>query len=137
MNMNSQRPHFPPSRDVSRELSAKYRGQSLRYLENAWSLLRQGETDKASELLWGSMVEATKAVAACKEVELRGHRQVLHYARGIARGLGDVQVLHAVHTANSLHFNFYEVDLGPGEVWPLADEVRWVVVRFLSTLPQS
>lgn len=122
---------------MGRTEQRKYRAQSIRYLENAWRLLGQGELDKASELLWGSMAEAVKAIAAGKDVVLRSHRQVLHYGQGLAKLQEDGALRHALHTANSLHFNYYEVDLGPREVWPLAEEVRAAVAKLLAELPDN
>ena len=122
---------------MGREEQQRYRTQSLRYLENAWRFLKEGEADKAGEFLWGSMAEAIMAAAAGKDVKLVNHRQVLHYGRSIAKEHQDERLLHALHTANSLHGNFYEVSLGPEDMWPQAEEVRATLDRLLGLLPTS
>jgi len=109
----------------------KYVEQSLRYLENGLISLNQGDCDKASEFLWGSVAEAVKAVAANKGIELKTHGELWNFARELAKELDDPKVYEAFRTASYLHTNFYEVELGPEEVLAAFDPIRAVVGQLL------
>ena len=93
--------------------------------------LNQGDYDKASEFLWGSVAEAVKAVAASKGIELRIHREPWNFTRELAKELGDTRVYEVFRTASYLHTNFYEVELGPEDVLAAFDSIRTVVGQLL------
>ncbi|GAH82404.1 unnamed protein product, partial [marine sediment metagenome] len=110
-----------------REVLEKYKAQSVHYLENAYKSIDAGDSEKASEFLWGSMAEAIKAVAATKGVTFRGHRQLWDYAESLSKELDDKSIFDSFLHANSLHSNFYESELELKDVIRIADEVRMTV----------
>ena len=112
----------------------KYKRQCLHYLENAFKFIDAGDSEKASEFLWGSMAEAIKAVAASKGITFRGHRQLWDYTEGLARELKDNSIFDSFHHANSLHSNFYESELELKDVIRVAEEVRMTVGKLLSLI---
>ena len=67
----------------------RYRSQSQHYHENALKFLQEGEVQKSAELLWGSVAEALKALAASGGRELRSHRDIWDYAKELSRELND------------------------------------------------
>ena len=69
-----------PEDTPSRGPLKTYVFRSAEYLHNAYVSLDQEELEKASELLWGSMALAVKAVAALREIELRSHAAIWEYA---------------------------------------------------------
>ena len=115
----------------------KYASQSLRYLQNASKSIDDGNSDKASEFLWGSMAQALKAVAANNGIFLRGHRQIWNYAESLTKELEDKSIYSAFLHANSLHTNFYESELELKDVRMMAEGVRIAVDKLLSLIPKE
>ena len=120
--------------DTKRKLQG-FAGRSRHYFENALSFLRDGEVEKSSELLWGSMAEAVKAVAMVKERAIRSHGELRRYAAELAKELNDEMLYDAFMHANSLHSNFYESHLTAQEVEILAGRVRGAVRKLLDLIP--
>ena len=58
----------------------RYRGQSLRLLQDAMDEIRQGRWDRCEELLWGSLTLAVKGVALGRRRELDGLKAVEDFA---------------------------------------------------------
>lgn len=58
----------------------RYRGQSLRLLQDAMEEIRGGRWDRCEELLWGSLTLAVKGVALGRGRELDGLKAVEEYA---------------------------------------------------------
>jgi len=58
----------------------RYRGQSLRLLQDAMDQIRGGRWDRCEELLWGSLTLAVKGVALGRGHELDGLKAVEEYA---------------------------------------------------------
>ena len=58
----------------------RYRGQSLRLLQDAMDEIRQGRWDRCEELLWGSLTLAVKGVALGHGRELDGLKAVEEFA---------------------------------------------------------
>ena len=58
----------------------RYRGQSLRLLQDAMDEIRQGRWDRCEELLWGSLTLAVKGVALGRGRELDGLKAVEDFA---------------------------------------------------------
>jgi len=61
----------------------RYRGQSLRLLQDAIEEIRGGRWDRCEELLWGSLTLAVKGVALGRGRELEGLKAVEEYAKEI------------------------------------------------------
>lgn len=115
----------------------KHRAQSIRYLENAYKFIDAGDTEKASEFLWGSMAQALKAVAATKEVTLKSHSLLRDYAAQLSKELSDKSIYDYFLHAESLHSNFYESTLELKDVVRIADDVRMTVGNLLSRIPEE
>ena len=114
----------------------KYALQSLNYLRNASKSIDVGDSEKASEFLWGSMTQAIKAVVAAKGVTFRKHRLLWEYAESLAKELEDKSIYDSFVHAYSLHSNFYESDLELKDVRRLAADVRIAVGKLLSRIPK-
>jgi hypothetical protein len=115
----------------------KHERQSIHYLENAFKSLEVGNSEKASEFLWGSMTQALKAVAASKEIRLKSHRQIWDYARELSKSLNDKDIFDTFLHANSLHSNFYESELTVEDVATIADGIKSTVAKLLELIPKS
>ena len=61
----------------------RYRGQSLRFLQDAMDQIRTARWDRCEELLWGSLTLAVKGVALSQGQELDGLKAVEDYAHGL------------------------------------------------------
>ena len=115
----------------------KYARQSLTYLRNASKFVDAGDSEKASEFLWGSMAQAIKAVAAAKGVTFRKHRLLWEYAETLANELEDKSIYDSFLHAYSLHSNFYESDLELKDVRRIAEDVKVAVGKLLSRIPKG
>jgi len=119
------------------EQSRKYKAQSIHYIENAINCVGTGDSQKASEFLWGSVAEALKAVAAVKGIELRGHKFIRDYARELAKDRKDATIFDVFIKAESLHRNFYELGTELEEVYILSGEVRVLVDKLFRLIPEE
>ena len=63
----------------------RYRGQSLRLLQDAMEEIRVGRWDRCEELLWGSLTQAGKGVALGRGRELNGPKAVEDYAQKLGQ----------------------------------------------------
>ena len=63
----------------------RYRGQSLRLLQEAIEEIRAGRWERCEELLWGSLTQAVKGVALGRARELDGPKAVEDYARELGK----------------------------------------------------
>ena len=115
----------------------KYSSQSLHYLKNASQSIDAGNSDKASEFLWGSMAQALKAVAASKEIFLRNHGQIWNYTETLAKEIEDKSIYDAFLHANFLHTNFYESELELKDVRRIAEDIRVAVGKLLNLVPKE
>jgi hypothetical protein len=115
----------------------RYRSQSEHYYENALRFLQEGEVQKSAELLWGSVAEALKALAASGGRELRSHRDIWEYARELSRERNDESIFDGFRAANSLHSDFYEGGLTLADVTLTWEEkIRPVLLKLVSLLPE-
>ena len=115
----------------------KYAGQSLHYLKNASNFIDAGDSEKASEFLWGSMAEALKALALSRGIPLKNHRKIWDYAESLPKELGGKSIYDAFLHANFLHTNFYESELTLKDVRRMAEDIRVAVGRLLSFIPRE
>jgi len=115
----------------------KYASQSLRYLRNASKFIDAGNSEKASEFLWSSMVQALKAVALSKGFFLKNHAAIWNYVDTLTKDLQNKDIRDAFVSANLLHTNFYESELGLDRVRILADDIRTAVGKLLSLIPKQ
>ena len=115
----------------------KYAGQSLHYLRNASKFIDGGDSEKASEFLWGSLAEALKAVALSKGIRLQKHGEIWDYVASLTKELEDKNIYDVFLHANSLHKNFYELELELKEVRRMAEDVKMVVGKLLRLIPRG
>ena len=115
----------------------KYKTQSMHYMENALKFIKVGNPEKAGELLWGSMAQALKAVAANKGRELNTHQEIRKYARELAKRCKDESIWNGFSQASYLHSNFYEAGLSMEEVFTCAGRIRTTVRKLLELVPKE
>ena len=108
-----------------------YASQSLRYLKNASKFIDSGNSDKASEFLWGSMAEALKAAAASRGIHLKNHRQIWNYVESLTKELEDKSIYDAFLQANLLHTNFYESELELKDIRRMAEDIKVAVDKLV------
>lgn len=121
---------------ISRRKLDVYRAKALRYTENAYRLLGEGEAEKAAELLWGAFAEVLKGVAARKGLMLRHHAQVREFALGLAKELGDPTLWDLYRSAEHLHSEFYETPLSVRDVAATAERIKAGVARLIRLMEQ-
>ena len=63
----------------------RYRGQSLRLLQDAIEEIRAGRWERCEELLWGSLTQAVKGVALGRARKLDGPKAVESYAQELGK----------------------------------------------------
>ena len=102
----------------------KHIDQSDHYFRNALGAIEAGSTEKASELLWGSITQALKAVAARKGTELNSHGELRKYAGDLAKELEDESILRDFSDAESLHRNFYNLRFKLEDITDRVDGVK-------------
>ena len=115
-----------------RNRAEKYKNQSKRYFDNAIRLIEAGEAEKAGELLWGSLSQAIKAVAASNSRELRTHDDIRAYTLELTRKMEDEGIWYAFITAQFLHSRFYETGLNIEDVKLGAETIRRILDRLRS-----
>ncbi len=86
------------------------------YLENAKELLARGEEQKAGEFLWGAITQAVKALAISRGIEILSHAQLRSFVRDIALTEQDREILDLFRIVEGLHHNFYDREVGDGEM---------------------
>ncbi len=85
-----------------------------KYLSNALKLAGEGETRKASELLWGAVALQIKLLAlAKKNLKLATHKELRRFMRELAKELGDPELYKTFQLVEKLHTNFYDEILDP------------------------
>ena len=114
----------------------KYAGQSLHYLRNASNFIDAGDSEKASEFLWGSMAQALKALALSKGIRLQKHWEIWSYVESLTKELEDKSIYDVFLHADSLHKNFYELELEMKDVRRMAEDVKMTVGKLLSYIPK-
>ena len=70
----------------------RYRGQSLRLLQDAMDEIRASRWDRCEELLWGSLTLAVKGVALGQGKELDGLKAVESYALELGQEYHDRRI---------------------------------------------
>ena len=73
----------------------RYRGQSLRLLQDAMDEIRGGRWGRCEELLWGSLTLAVKGVALGRGHELDGLKAVEDYAAELGQENRDRRIREA------------------------------------------
>ena len=113
----------------------KCAGQSRHYLLNASKFIDAGDSEKASEFLWGSMTQALKAIALSRGIPLRKHREIWNYVENLTKELEDKGIYDAFRHAHDLHINFYESDIELRGVRRMAEDIKIVQDKLLNLIP--
>lgn len=79
-----------------------------RYLTNAEKLAAEGEFRKASELLWGAVAQAIKALAAKRGYRIDNHSQFFNFMQTLAKEIREPELYKSFLFLNDLHKNFYD-----------------------------
>lgn len=78
------------------------------YFSNAESFAAKGEFRKASELLWGAVSQAIKALAAKHDLRIESHSQFFGFMEELAKEIEDAELYETFMFLNDLHQNFYD-----------------------------
>ena len=90
-------------------LVESYNSTGRQYLSNALELLGKRELRKASEMLWGAVVQSIKALAASRGItNLYGLSELHGFVRELAKELGDDSLRQDFRELRVLHTNFYD-----------------------------
>ena len=88
-------PDLPDLSKKDTDRLLRYRGQSLRLLQDAMDEIRQGRWSRCEELLWGSLTLAVKGVALGRGRELDGLKAVEAYAHELGEENRDRRIREA------------------------------------------
>jgi hypothetical protein len=73
----------------------------------------RGEYRKASELLWGAITQAIKALASLSGIRIWQHREFKSYIRDVGREKRDEEYYELFEYLENLHRNFYDENIDP------------------------
>ena len=95
----------------------QHRETSDRFLDHAEAELEKGDALQASEKAWGAVAHYLKAVAQSKDWPHRTHKNLQDNSSIIIRFTDDPQRNNErIGLVDSLHRNFYEIDLAEDRV---------------------
>ncbi len=124
-------------KSLPKETVTRHMASSRQYLENAVGLLRNNEPHKAGEMLWGAISQALHAVAASRGIPLTTHKSLRHFVSSLVRERSDQDLATTFRAAESLHSDFYEVELEVEDVGALTEPIRRAVANLMSLIPQE
>ena len=101
----------------------RYRGQSLRFLQDAMDEIRTARWNRCEELLWGSLTLAVKSVALSRGQELDDLKSVEDYAHELGEENRDRRIRES----------FFKLK-GFGETAELVNESRIRADHLVATL---
>ena len=109
------------------------------YYKNAESYARADEFSKATELLWGAIATATKAVAASQGRKLTAHRQgdssLEAFVTALSKLQRNDQLLNDFLDAQAMHRNFYEGDMSRAYEKKYFSLARRLIAALYQNLP--
>ncbi len=79
----------------------RYRKQSVRLLDSAFSEMRKGRWNQSEELVWGSLTLAVKAVALSRGRTLDGPQEVQDFAHELGQERRDRRIREAFKQLSS------------------------------------
>ena len=83
------------------------------YYKNMEKLIQEEEFRKASELLWGAITQAIKALASLSGIEIRSHGFFRRYTRNVSRETSNYEYHQLFLFLEDLHKNFYDEEIEP------------------------
>lgn len=102
----------------------EYLQLSQKTLQDAETLLVQGDYHQASEKFWGAAAVMVKAIAEQRGWPHGSHRDLYRVINRLVEETGQQQFINLFGSASQLHNNFYEDWLPPEHVTRLAASVR-------------
>jgi uncharacterized protein (UPF0332 family) len=102
---------------------------NVKYLDDADTLLRNGDYVQASEKLWGAVAEIVKAVAETRGWRQSSHRELRSTVERLFNETEDRDLLLLFSVAESLHANFYENFMSDEVVTTHAEDARRLVSK--------
>jgi uncharacterized protein (UPF0332 family) len=114
----------------------KYVENLNHYYNNSQILLNKGEYPKAGELLWGSIVEAAKALSLKYTGQpISDHKRIKKYIDKLCLGYSNIEdCIKMRQAADRLHINFYETFLENDEFWETYENGRLLLSFLLGLL---
>jgi len=91
----------------------KYQECRDHYYKNMEEFFGRGEYRKASELLWGAITQAIKALASLSGIRIWQHREFKSYIRDVGREKRDEEYYELFEYLENLHRNFYDENIDP------------------------
>ncbi len=113
--------------DAAKSAADKYASMVLHYSHNAEKYLKSKDYHKASEMMWGTMSCALKAVAAKKKKDINSHRELGTFAEMLSKQEHNKEISNSFSSASTLHRNFYESNLDPNSVKSMCSRVAKTV----------
>ena len=86
-------------------------------------------------VLWGSLAQAIKAVAALRKINLPTPGAIWEFTRQLCQEIGDSSLFDAFKDANRLHANFYEAGMTREMVIDSEVTIRQGVARLIGLIP--
>ena len=121
--------------DMSKVISV-YLKMRDQYLSNAQECIGKKELRKASELLWGAVTQAIKALASTFGVSITTHNQFFEYTKEIGKETEDKEYYTLFVELNALHKNFYD-ELIPPESFPMFYEKALLFLKKIDNLQRQ
>jgi len=105
---------------------------SQKSLQDAETLLAQGDYHQASEKFWGAAAIMVKAIAERRGWPHGGHRELFRVISKLVEETGQQELIVLFGAASQLHNNFYENWLPQDQVTRLAASVRELLEELYS-----
>jgi len=98
---------------MSEEMVSSYIRTRDKYFNNSERLSGEGEFRKASELLWGAITQAIKALAATRGRIISHHYQFFDFMRILTAEIEEPTLYESFLFLRNLHDNFYDETIPP------------------------
>lgn len=111
-----------------------YTRLSQKNLQEAETLLAQGDYHQASEKFWGATATMVKAIAERRGWPHDSHRELYRVIGRLVQETGQQELSQSFLLASQLHVNFYEDWLLPDQVTGFAPQIRELINRLRSLM---
>ena len=128
------------TQQAASETIERYRQQSVRLLDNAFSQMRKGRWNQSEELVWGSLTLAVKAVALSRGRALDGIQEIQDYAQELGRERKDRRIGEAFKQLSSFSDLIDRVRESSARIdylFVALDDVGDAVERLWNMVPQG
>ena len=108
------------------------------YFDNGLEALRNEEVSKAGEMLWGSMTQAFRGLAAARGVDVDTQRELKNFANRVSSEVGTGHNLWANFLAvEVLHRGFYDIDVELSDVQDAVPIARQAIESVSYLIPSE